>query len=63
MEFGKVLAIKIIRGGASSLLGFVKLETVEQAQKCMEKLDKTEFRGNQIELFKVKLFKSTFKFL
>lgn len=51
---GKVLAIKIIRGGTdSTLLGFVKLETVEQAQKCLEKLNKTEFRGNKIELLKV----------
>lgn len=52
-EHGNVLAIKIIRGG-SSLLGFVKLETVEQAQNCMEKLNKTTFRGNTIEIFKVK---------
>ena len=53
-EHGKVLAIKIIRGGNDgSLLGFVKLETYEQAQKCMEKLNKTEFRGNKIELLKV----------
>ncbi|KAJ6224512.1 hypothetical protein RDWZM_003057 [Blomia tropicalis] len=53
LQHGKVLAIKIIRGGNdSTLLGFVKLETVEQAQKCMEKLHKTEFRGNKIELFR-----------
>ncbi|KAF7494739.1 Scaffold attachment factor B2 [Sarcoptes scabiei] len=51
-EHGKVLAIKIIRGAGSSLLGFVKLETIEQAQKCMEKLNRTQFRGNKIDLFK-----------
>lgn len=53
LQYGKVLAIKIIRGGSdSTLLGFVKLETIEQAQKCMEKLNRTEFRGNKIELLK-----------
>ena len=54
LQYGKVLAIKIIRGGSdSTLLGFVKLETMEQAQKCMDKLNRIEFRGNKIELHKV----------
>ncbi len=54
LQFGKVLAIKIIRGGTdSTLLGFVKMESAEQAQKCMEKLNRTMFRGNKIELLKV----------
>lgn len=35
------------------MLGFVKLETVEEAQTCMEKLNKSEFRGSKLELFKV----------
>lgn len=53
LQFGKVLAIKIIRGGTdSTLLGFVKMESAEQAQKCMEKLNRTMFRGNKIELLK-----------
>nr|XP_027205837.1 scaffold attachment factor B1-like isoform X2 [Dermatophagoides pteronyssinus] len=51
-KHGKVLAIKIIRGGNNSLLGFVKLESHDQAQRCLDKLNKTEFRGSKIELFK-----------
>ncbi|XP_075589667.1 uncharacterized protein LOC124496285 [Dermatophagoides farinae] len=51
-KHGKVLAIKIIRGNNNSLLGFVKLESHDQAQRCLDKLNKTDFRGSKIELFK-----------
>lgn len=49
---GKVVAIKIIRGDNNTLLGFVKLENIDQANRCMEKLDQCEFKGNRISISK-----------
>ena len=55
-KYGKVLSAKIItnpRIPGSRAHGFITMETAEQAEKCIQNLNKTELDGKTIFVSKV----------
>ena len=53
-KYGKVLAVKVIRGGTEgNLLAFIKFETPVDAQKCYDNLNGSESMGNKINIIRV----------
>lgn len=56
-KHGKVIAAKIIKSskGSSKYFGLVTMQSVEDAEKCIQHLNKTEFDGKTITVEKNKL--------